>query len=79
MGQSRDVDKAFCTADGMLFIPFATYSESQAETSALQTSLAARAIDSFSNEQARVEVRESLLKYLDTDTIWQVDYSTNIL
>ncbi|KAF8484397.1 ATP12-domain-containing protein [Gautieria morchelliformis] len=33
------------------------------------TSLAARAIDSFSNEQTRAEVRESLLKYLDTDTI----------
>ena len=40
------------------------------EDSTYQTSLAARVVDSFSNGQTRTEVRESLLKYLDTDTIW---------
>lgn len=33
-------------------------------------------VDNFSNEQTRAEVRESLLKYLDTDTIWQVKRPT---
>ena len=36
----------------------------------IQTSLASRAIDSFSDEITRAEVRAQLLKYLDTDTIW---------
>ena len=48
----------------------------ETEDSALQTSLAVRAVDSFSNEQTRAEMRESLLKYLDTDTIWQVEHPT---
>ncbi|KAH9926102.1 ATP12-domain-containing protein [Fomitopsis serialis] len=33
------------------------------------TSLASRAVDAFSEEQARAEVREQLLKYFETDTI----------
>lgn len=37
-----------------------------------QTSLASRAIDAMADEPTRAEVREALLNYLDTDTIWCV-------
>jgi ATP synthase mitochondrial F1 complex assembly factor 2 len=36
----------------------------------VETSITSRAIDALVNENSRVEVREALLKYLDTDTIW---------
>lgn len=37
-----------------------------------KTSLTARAIDAMDDEPQRATVREALLKYFDTDTIWYV-------
>ena len=38
----------------------------------MQTSLVSRAIDAFQNpsKEARSEVHDQLLKYLETDTVW---------
>jgi ATP synthase mitochondrial F1 complex assembly factor 2 len=37
-----------------------------------KTSLVSRAIDAMQEEASRAQVRASLLKYLNTDTIWYV-------
>jgi ATP12 chaperone protein len=41
----------------------------------IETSIASRAIDALKDENSRVEVQETLLEYLDTDTIWLVGLS----
>ena len=37
-----------------------------------QTSLVSRALDAFEDEATRAEVRDQLLKYFETDTVWYV-------
>lgn len=68
MGDSGYYDKTSCLTFGKLLSknvpPSLTY--------LLQTSLASRAIDGFSDENTRQGVIDALLNYFDTDAIWCV-------
>jgi ATP12 chaperone protein len=68
MGDPGDNDQTSCLASGKLLhrgVPISL-------TYLLQTSLASRAIDGFSDENTRQGVIDALLQYFDTDTIWYV-------